>query len=139
MVAKKATATKKLVAKTSVKDTKPVRRHVKDNSYYDWDLLTVTMDPKILTSAVKFSETNNIVLSQLITSAVKVFISEAETYMEDQARARGQFMGSFMADRTELFRVNRSFTTAEACKESAGIRESVRRRTSRMNNDKKDK
>lgn len=89
------------------------QRHIKETYRQDWDMLTVSMAPEILTKALKFSKTNNIVLSQLMTSAVKVFIIEAEEYIEKQLRMKSSFFNS-----TDTFRIGASFTTEDACKKN---------------------
>lgn len=123
---------KKPVAK---KPTAPKRRHVKETYRQDWDLLTVHMPPEVLTKALKFSEENNIVLSQLMTSAVKVFMSEAEEYIAEQLRLKRQFFHS-----SETFRVSKAYTTADAVKDqnlsreqTRDIKETLKRKTAGMN------
>lgn len=105
---------KKPVKKAAPKKTvtKPARRHIKANLYQDWDLLTVDIAPAVLDSAIKFGEENRIGIGQLVTSAVKVFISEAEEYMAEQMKLKKDFFVS-----RELSRHSSSYTTADVIKE----------------------
>ena len=111
MVVAKKPVKKAPVKKAPVK--KAARRHIKANIFQDWDLLTVDMAPQVLDTALKFGEENRLSLSQLVTSAVKVFISEAEEYMAEQMRLKKDFFAS-----RELSRHSTSYTTADAVKEN---------------------
>ena len=88
--------------------------------YLNWVKLTAGVAPEVLKDAQRFAEENSLIMSQLVNSALKVFISEAEAYVKEQNRLREQ--SGFLAnvqkapENPEPFRVYDVFSTADALK-----------------------
>lgn len=88
--------------------------------YLDWVKLTAGVSPEVLKDAQRFTEENSLIMSQLVNSALKVFISEAEAYVKEQNRLReaNRFMSNVQKtpDIPEPFRIYDVFSTADALK-----------------------
>lgn len=96
----------------TVRKTKKQRTYSDELNYSDWVAMTVNISPAVFDRAMAFAKEHDMFFSQLINSAVKVFIFEAEDYVSDQRKWKDSFFTS-----NEMFRMNARFTTEDACKE----------------------
>ena len=85
-----------------------------------WTTVTVSLSPEILKEAQRFSKEHTLIMSQLVNSAIKVFISEAEAHFKEQAKRReeNQFMNLVQKTpkNAQPFRTYDVFTTKDALK-----------------------
>ena len=88
--------------------------------YPDWVKLTAGVSPEVLKDAQRFAEENSLIMSQLVNSALKVFISEAEAYVKEQKRLheKSGFLANVqkVPENPEPFRIYDVFSTADALK-----------------------
>ena len=88
--------------------------------YPGWVQITAGVAPEVLKDAQRFAEENSLIMSQLVNSALKVSISEAEAYVKEQNRLReaNRFLSNVqkMPENPEPFRVYDVFSTADALK-----------------------
>ena len=89
-----------------------------DGPYYpDWVKFSVSISPEILKECKRFSKEHTLRMSQLVNSALKVFISEADEYVEEQAKLKSDWMKQGLTKPKSTFRTTKGFTTADAVKD----------------------
>ena len=83
-----------------------------------WQKIVTFMDKGTLNRAQAFSKLHNIVMHQLINSAVKVFISEAEAYVAEQAELKKGWYTTRqpVKKNTESFRITDAYATEDVMK-----------------------
>jgi len=94
------------------------KKYTDKSKIENWTDVSSQMSPKVLEQALAFCEANELALSQLINSSVKVFISEANEYFDAQKKQRSNWMTDVQEVKkgTKPFRITKALTTADALK-----------------------
>jgi hypothetical protein len=106
------------MAKSPIKKLK-VATFADDPFYPDWTRVSVSISPKILKEAQRFSKQHDIRMSQLVNSAIKVFISEADEYLEEQRKLKSMWPSEGQqakSGKTKDFRISKAYATTDAIK-----------------------
>ncbi len=106
------------MAKSPIKKPK-VATFADDPFYPDWIRVSVSISPKILKEAQRFSKQHDIRMSQLVNSAIKVFISEADEYLEEQKKLKSMWPSEVQqakSGKTKDFRISKAYATEDAIK-----------------------
>jgi hypothetical protein len=83
-------------------------------AYPDWVDFKTCLSPAILKEALRFTKEHDLIMSQMVNSAIKVFISEADEYVKEQTKKKEWLYSKNMNDvHNQSFRFTNAHTTKD--------------------------